>query len=258
MSTLRECRRYAITHNMSIAARLMSDGSTPVSISPEGEIAERVTAAQANSEEWMIAVEPNSGWFSRWFYPDANGNLDAFDAIASERRYQDLKWGDSESSGEPGLGGYRTIDEFALYITEYTDQLRRECGTSVNPRSKLDLMRKVGALCVSAMEWHGAPRRAGFEHEPESLPDPLPDNIHPSPTNLVQSIEHALNTHSAENGSNTSDFVLADFLLGCLKAFDNAVIRRDQWYHGRVCEPGQSSSSRELLLEHTESHGKTE
>jgi hypothetical protein len=39
-----------------------------------------------------------------------------------------------------------------------------------------------------------------------------------------------LNRYSAENGSDTPDFVLAEYLLGCLLAFDAAVRRREAWY----------------------------
>jgi hypothetical protein len=38
-----------------------------------------------------------------------------------------------------------------------------------------------------------------------------------------------LNQHSAENGSNTPDFVLAEYLSSCLAAFDEAVRLRDDW-----------------------------
>lgn len=39
-----------------------------------------------------------------------------------------------------------------------------------------------------------------------------------------------LNQHSREIGSNTPDFILADYLMGCLESYDSAVIRREQWY----------------------------
>ncbi len=48
-----------------------------------------------------------------------------------------------------------------------------------------------------------------------------------------------LNSHSMEEGSNTPDFILARFLTGCLKSFDEAVSGRDVWYHGHVMEPAQ-------------------
>lgn len=42
-------------------------------------------------------------------------------------------------------------------------------------------------------------------------------------------IENAINRHSKENGSNTPDFILADYLCDCLAAFDRAVSRRTAW-----------------------------
>lgn len=39
-------------------------------------------------------------------------------------------------------------------------------------------------------------------------------------------IEQAINRNSLENGSNTHDFILADYLMDCLAAFDKAVNHR--------------------------------
>ena len=41
-----------------------------------------------------------------------------------------------------------------------------------------------------------------------------------------------LNKHSLENGSNTPDFILADYLISCLSSFDTAVSDRSAWYGG--------------------------
>lgn len=49
-------------------------------------------------------------------------------------------------------------------------------------------------------------------------------------TGLRIEIENAVNRHSAENGSNTPDFILAQFLMGSLRAFDAAVNARETWY----------------------------
>jgi len=43
-----------------------------------------------------------------------------------------------------------------------------------------------------------------------------------------------LNRHSAENSSDTPDFVLAEYMLLCLEAFDKAVRRREAWYGREV------------------------
>lgn len=47
---------------------------------------------------------------------------------------------------------------------------------------------------------------------------------------LQEEIMIVLNQHSAENKSDTPDFILAQFLIGCLRSFDKAVVLRDQWY----------------------------
>ena len=238
MSTLRECRRFAITNNTAVKVARQFGDKDVLFISPEGDLAGKVSRKDVVADDWMIApLKTPDDDNSIWFEPNNNEVNDAIEAIRSERYYQDSKWGDSASSGEPGVGGYRTIDEFALYITEYTDQLRRECGTGMNPRSKLELVRKVGALCIAAMEWHGAPKRPGYENE-LTAPDPVNDE--PIQQGLGSAIENVLNRYCAENESNTPDYILSEFLMGCLQSFNNSVVIRDKWYHGSVCAPGQT------------------
>ena len=48
--------------------------------------------------------------------------------------------------------------------------------------------------------------------------------------NLREEIQCAINRHSAENTSNTPDFILANYLIDCLTAFDAAVSHREAWY----------------------------
>lgn len=47
---------------------------------------------------------------------------------------------------------------------------------------------------------------------------------------LQNEIACVLNLFSAENGSDTPDFLLAEYLLDCLAAYDKAVKARDKWY----------------------------
>lgn len=51
----------------------------------------------------------------------------------------------------------------------------------------------------------------------------------PRPT-LEKSLAKLLNRHCVENGSNTPDFILAEFMLASLKAFENASKARENWY----------------------------
>jgi len=49
---------------------------------------------------------------------------------------------------------------------------------------------------------------------------------------LRQDITTALNRHSAEQNSNTPDFILAEYLIDCLAAYDRATAARHRHHHG--------------------------
>jgi hypothetical protein len=55
---------------------------------------------------------------------------------------------------------------------------------------------------------------------------------------LHKRIEAALNEHSRENESNTPDYILAKYLLDCLRAFEMATKARESWY-GVELAPGR-------------------
>ena len=54
---------------------------------------------------------------------------------------------------------------------------------------------------------------------------------------LRERIREAINCASAENRSNTPDFILAEFLADCLTAWNKAVNRRENFY-SRPVVPG--------------------
>ena len=43
-------------------------------------------------------------------------------------------------------------------------------------------------------------------------------------------LETLINVHSMEEGSDTPDYILAEYLLACLEAFDKASKHRAAWY----------------------------
>ena len=47
-------------------------------------------------------------------------------------------------------------------------------------------------------------------------------------------LETVINKFSKENGSDTPDFILAEYLVGCLNAFDRATTQREKWYGNEV------------------------
>lgn len=72
--------------------------------------------------------------------------------------------------------------------------------------------------------------------KPQYAPDQLPPS---QKEGLRKEMAACLNRYSAENGCDTPDFILADYLLKCLEAFDSATLRRSQWYgyHSEIGNP---------------------
>lgn len=49
-------------------------------------------------------------------------------------------------------------------------------------------------------------------------------------SDFKKELETLINRHCCENGSDTPDFILAEYLQACLKALDAAVNVRETWY----------------------------
>jgi hypothetical protein len=52
-------------------------------------------------------------------------------------------------------------------------------------------------------------------------------------------LEELINRYSMENGSNTPDFLLADYLIAALDNYNEITTRRDKWY-GHTSSGGKS------------------
>jgi hypothetical protein len=65
----------------------------------------------------------------------------------------------------------------------------------------------------------------------------------PVTNNLYESFEtqltRLLNRHSLENGSDTPDFILAQYLTQCLAVFNHTLVERETWY-GRTLGSGRA------------------
>ena len=57
-------------------------------------------------------------------------------------------------------------------------------------------------------------------------------------TEFKKELENLINKYSMENGSNTPDFIIAEYLVGCLRTFNNAYVARTNWY-GSSCIEGE-------------------
>ena len=47
---------------------------------------------------------------------------------------------------------------------------------------------------------------------------------------FVKELENLINCHCIENDSDTPDFILAEYLMGCLEVFAKTQRKRDDWY----------------------------
>lgn len=55
-------------------------------------------------------------------------------------------------------------------------------------------------------------------------------------SDLEKDLAGVLNSYSQENASDTPDFILAEYMLACLAAWNQGVQKRDKWY-GREPNP---------------------
>jgi hypothetical protein len=83
-----------------------------------------------------------------------------FEAINTERAYQDKKWTPETTISS----GIHSIEEWIMYIEDYLDEakhtLSREPKQICDPKA-LHIMRKVAAMAVACMEQNGAYNREG-------------------------------------------------------------------------------------------------
>ena len=108
-----------------------------------------------------------------------------------------------------------------------------------NPFKDATTLKEVVGLCAGAISVCWDPRPTGvFDSRPAAaFVDAAADRInelafgHPIvPGTMAQQIAHVINSHSRENNSNTPDYLLAEYLLRCLEAYEVICSRRDKWY----------------------------
>lgn len=56
-----------------------------------------------------------------------------------------------------------------------------------------------------------------------------------------------INKYSKENGSDTPDWILTEYLINCLDVFDMTVNQRETWY-GRTCGGVSITGDTEIIL----------
>lgn len=57
-------------------------------------------------------------------------------------------------------------------------------------------------------------------------------------------LEALINKYSIENGSDTPDFLIAEFMSNCLIAYQQVVTKRDKWFGVDMCAADKISAQR--------------
>jgi len=83
---------------------------------------------------------------------------EVYEAIDSERRYQDMRWNASTTTTE----GNHNVTEFLVYMRDYVEEALHYLSRNADPEATkfaLNSVRKVATLGVACMEQNGAPQR---------------------------------------------------------------------------------------------------
>lgn len=84
-----------------------------------------------------------------------------YEALDSERAYQMDRWNEHTTTS----GGHHSLEEWLLYMRKYMEKaeavLTEKPRQVANPEAT-EILRKVTALGVAALEEHGCDRRAGY------------------------------------------------------------------------------------------------
>ena len=83
---------------------------------------------------------------------------DVYAALDSEREYQEFRWNENTTMPE----GEHSIMEWLVFLQDYVTEamhIATRVPTQLANPQLLDSLRKIGGMCVCAMEQHGAPIR---------------------------------------------------------------------------------------------------
>ena len=58
------------------------------------------------------------------------------------------------------------------------------------------------------------------------------EHRNPFPPSFLDELTNIINRHSMEGASNTPDYILAQYIKDCLRAYERAIKKREVW-HGR-------------------------
>lgn len=118
-----------------------------------------------------------------------------------------------------------------------------KCGRVFMPINSLYPRAEAGACCTKIKD--GDIMSHDQDKHLTSVEKPLGWREHEarSQEGFLVELTGLLNKYSRENGSNTPDFILANYLMDCLTNWNKAVETRERWY-GRGPKPVEPPQSK--------------
>lgn len=83
---------------------------------------------------------------------------EVYEALNTEREYQQSRWNSSTTTS----GGQHSFSEWIAYMEDYLSEAKHLLARTAKQKSYPEvsnIIRKVTAMGVAAMEQHGAPKR---------------------------------------------------------------------------------------------------
>jgi len=88
--------------------------------------------------------------------------LSVYELINGERDYQDKRWTSETTTSD----GVHSVEEWFVYIEDYVNEAKHILSRKpkqIADQEGMDIMRKVAAMAVCAMEQNGAPARVDIK-----------------------------------------------------------------------------------------------
>jgi hypothetical protein len=135
-------------------------------------------------------------------------------------------WRSGLKDGNPSVQDLRKA---AWYLNDEITRL--EC----KPDHVLDMAPGEGIAKIFRGEYHNDVKE-GIDEVARAINEAVNPDYQTPPTGFQKELEGLINCYSLESGSDTPDFLLAEFLCDVLEVWNKAVVAREKWY-GRVTEP---------------------
>ncbi len=118
------------------------------------------------------------------------------------------------------------VESAEEYVIKLNEELERRLAVPLQP-GEFSMESPIKPLSFDVQD-------AGCQADLGPGMDPLPLNDPEPPSLFREELRSLLNRHSAENDSNTPDFLLAEYLIDVLDAFNSLNNKRERWYGRKV------------------------